>query len=253
MPISGDRQHDRVNNDLYEQLGDRWYSAEDDPVALLRAESRARNPWVIEEIRRAFPSKVPKILDLGCGAGFLTNEAVRAGFSAVGLDASQGSLQVARRYDATGLACYEEGEGEHLPHPDGVFDAVCAMDFLEHVESPERVVSEAARVLVPGGLFFFHTFNRNLLSWLIVIKGVEWFVRNTPPHMHRLRYFIKPKELRAICGRRGLDAVLVRGLAPDILNRSFLRMLATGRVDGGFRFRFSRLPLTGYSGFARKR
>ena len=36
------------------------------------------------------------------------------------------------------------------------------MDLLEHVEDPERVIAEAARVLAPGGLFFFHTFNRTL-------------------------------------------------------------------------------------------
>jgi hypothetical protein len=45
----------------------------------------------------------------------------------------------------------------------------------------------------------------------------------------------------------------VRGLAHDFLNLSFLRTLASGRVDGNLRFRFSRLLLTGYAGFARKR
>ena len=50
-------------------------------------------------------------------------------------------------------------------------------------------------MLAPGGRFFFHTFNRTWLAWLIVIKGVGWFVRNTPRDLHVLRLFVKPSEL----------------------------------------------------------
>ena len=55
------------------------------------------------------------------------------------------------------------------------------MDLLEHVEVPAKVIAEASRVLKPGGLFFFHTFNRNWFSWLFALKGVEWFgTQHTP-------------------------------------------------------------------------
>lgn len=252
MALPIDRDLKRVNNEFYEHLGDRWYTAQDDPVALLRAESRARTPWVVAEIEREFPSRAPRVLDIGCGAGFLTNELVRTGFSVCGLDRSAQSLRIAVTYDATGRARYVNGDGERLPYRDRSFEAVCAMDFLEHVESPLVIVSEAARVLVSGGLFFFHTFNRNLISWLIVIKGVEWFVRNTPAAMHRLRYFVKPSELRAMCEASGMEVVCLRGLAPDFLRLAFAKMLLTGRVEEGFRFRFSRSTMTGYVGLARK-
>lgn len=252
MALPNNRDIDRVNNEFYETLGDRWYSAQDDPVALLRAESRTRTPWVVSEIRKEFPSRVLRVLDIGCGAGFLTNQLARMGFSVCGLDRSAQSLRIAVAHDKTGRTRYVTGDGERLPHRDGSFDAVCAMDFLEHVESPRVVVSEAARVLVSGGLFFFHTFNRNLISWLIVIKGVEWFVRNTPPSMHRLRYFIKPSELREMCAATGMEVISLRGLAPDFLRLAFAKMLLTGRVEEGFRFRFSRSTLTGYVGVARK-
>jgi hypothetical protein len=33
----------QVNNDIYDQLGERWYHAKDDPIALLRAEARAQS------------------------------------------------------------------------------------------------------------------------------------------------------------------------------------------------------------------
>ena len=65
-----------VNNDIYQTLGDRWYDACDDPVALLRAESRLRGPWILERLN---PGST--VLDVGCGAGFLTNFLSEKGFS----------------------------------------------------------------------------------------------------------------------------------------------------------------------------
>ncbi len=246
------REVREVNNDFYDRLGERWYTAQDDPVALLRAEARVRNPWVIEKICDAFPGREAALLDVGCGAGFLANELALRGFPVTGLDASPESLRMARMHDVTGRVRYETGIAEHLPYPDGSFHVVCALDFLEHVEDPGRIVGEIARALRPDGLFFFHTFNRNLLSWLIVIKGIEWFVKNTPPNMHCLRYFIKPSELSTICGRHGLRVDAMQGLAPKVWQKPFWKMLLTGIVPDGFGFRFTRSTLMGYLGVATK-
>ena len=76
--------------------------------------------------------------------------------------------------------------------------------------------AEMARVLRPGGLLFFHTFNRSWLAWLVVIKGVEWFVRNTPKDMHVLHLFLKPSEVEAMCREHEVELRLdVPGFAPD--------------------------------------
>ena len=241
-----------VNNDIYEALGERWYSADDDPVALLRAESRLRNPWVSARLRERTRERA-RVLDVGCGAGFLSNYLARQRFEVTGLDASKESLAVAARHDETGRVVYQVGDALALPHPNESFDAVCAMDFLEHVEDPASVVQECARVLRPGGLFFFHTFNRNPLAWLVVIKGVEWFVKNTPPDMHVLRLFIKPSELGRICRDNGLDVVELRGAKPVIFAASFWRMLVSGVVPTDFRFEFSPSTLLSYTGFAERR
>ena len=178
---------------------------------------------------------------------------------------SRGSLKVARAQAAAApasrhhgaragyanLARYRVADAYRLPFRDAVFDAVSALDFLEHVTEPERVIAEAARVLKPGGLFFFHTFNRNRLAWLIVIKGLEWFVRNTPDHMHVLPLFIKPKELEGYCIKAGLQPMEMTGIRPA-LGRPFWQMLATRRVPKDFTFRLTPSLNISYLGYARK-
>ena len=239
-----------VNNEIYHHYGERWYTAKDDPVALLRAEARARNRWIISEMTRRNIAGNIRILDIGCGAGFLANELALHGYEVTGVDASKPALEVARGHDSTGTVDYCCGNAYTMAFGDGIFDVVCAMDFLEHVEYPERVVREVSRVLKSGGLFFFYTFNRNFLAWLVVIKGVEWFIRNTPADMHCLRYFIKPAEMRRMCGKNGLNMLLCRGLAPKIFRLAFWKTLATGIVDDRFTFDFTWHTMMGYLGLA---
>lgn len=242
-----------VNNAVYDDLGERWYSAKDDPVALLRAESAHRTPWIVDSMRDRLGSGSQRVLDVGCGAGFLTNPLAAIGHEVTGLDASVASLAVARAHDASGRASYVEGDALALPFADASFDVACAMDFLEHVEDPAAVIREAGRVLRPGGLFFFHTFNRTLLAWLVVIKGVEWFVRNTPPNLHVKRLFVKPAEVRAACTSSGLEIAELRGVRPVFFSRAFLQLLLTRTVADDFAFTFTRSLAVGYAGFAVKR
>jgi 2-polyprenyl-6-hydroxyphenyl methylase/3-demethylubiquinone-9 3-methyltransferase len=240
-----------VNNAVYDTLGTRWYLAEDDPVALLRAESRLRNPWVLDRIVTHRGTSA-RVLDVGCGGGLLSNHLAKAGLEVHGLDASRESLSVAERFDETRSVRYLRGDALHLPYHDASFDVVCAMDFLEHVEEPARVIGEAARVLRPEGMLFFHTFNRNWLAWLVVIKGVEWFVKNTPPDLHVLRLFLKPSEVSAWCEDSGLAVRELHGSAPVLFSRAFLRLLWAGEVSNDFRFQFTRSTLLSYTGYAVK-
>jgi 2-polyprenyl-6-hydroxyphenyl methylase / 3-demethylubiquinone-9 3-methyltransferase len=241
----------QVNNTIYSDLGPRWYEAKDDPVALLRAEARHRNPWVAQQIHKHFGERACSILDVGCGAGFLSNYLGELGHHVIGLDAEDDPLAVASRHDRTGKVDYQHGDALSLPYIDGSFDVVCAMDFLEHVEDPEHAVAEAARVLAPGGLFFFHTFNRNWLSWLLVIKAVEWFVRNTPDDMHVLRLFLKPEELATMCRAHGLEPVELVGVRPRFGVPAW-RTLVTGMVGDDFQFKFTPSTRLAYSGYARR-
>lgn len=240
-----------IDNTFYDTLEAKWYEADDHPIALLRAENNARTPWICEKIRNQL-SQTCHILDIGCGGGFLTNALAKEGHVVTGIDLSPKSLEVARKRDDTESVHYLEADAYHLPFPDNAFDVVSAMDFLEHVDKPGQVVQEASRVLKKGGLFFFHTFNRNWVSWLVVIKGVEWFVKNTPCHMHVYSLLVKPSELEKYCTYAKMQTIEMKGLMPDFRQKAFWKMLATKKVPANFSFRQTSLLTCGYMGFARK-
>ncbi len=81
-----------------------------------------------------------------------------------------------------------------------------------------KVISEVARVLEPGGVFCYDTFNRTWLSHLAAIKVSQvwkpWAFM--PPNLHVWRMFIKPGEMRSLLRQNGLEWKEHRGLAPDI-------------------------------------
>jgi 2-polyprenyl-6-hydroxyphenyl methylase/3-demethylubiquinone-9 3-methyltransferase len=239
-----------VNNDFYEELEEKWYTDWSHPIALLRKENEVRNPWILETIHRILgPGK--KILDVGCGGGFLTNALAQAGHDAVGIDLSANSLKVASAKDATKSVRYIQADALHLPFPENSFDVVCAMDLLEHVERPDRIVAEASRVLKQKGLFFFHTFNRNPLSWLIIIKGVEWWMPSTPKRLHVYELFIKPEELNHWCGREQIHIRKIQGLTPKFSLRFWMSFIKR-KVDERISFQFTSSLKTGYVGFGEK-
>lgn len=236
----------KINNDFYHDLGEKWLTESAHPVALLRAENRLRNPWIMSHLK---PHS--RVIDLGCGAGFLTNALAQAGHNVTGVDLSLPSLEIAKKSDLTQTVSYLHADVTEVPMPDHSFDAVCAMDLLEHVENPHKVIKEASRLLKPGGLFFFHTFNRTFLSWLIVIKGVEWCVKNTPPNMHIYPLFIKPQELTEWCKQKGLTVTDIKGVGPK-WNLATWKMVLTRKVPENLEFCFHSNLQMGYSGVAIK-
>lgn len=239
-----------INNGFYDEYGEKWYSAFDDPVALLRAENKVKFPWILNKLRELLPADC-KILDVGCGGGLLSNELARQGYRVTGIDLSPGSLHVARKYDVTRSVHYEVGDAYHLPYGDESFDAVTTMDFLEHVDKPAEVIKECSRVLKPNGLLFFHTFNRNPLSHLIIIKFLEWFIKNTPKNMHVINLFIKPQELQDYCKREGLEVHSLIGIRPDFKSIDW-GMVRTGIVSENMRFKLTKSTLLSYMGMAKK-
>jgi 2-polyprenyl-6-hydroxyphenyl methylase/3-demethylubiquinone-9 3-methyltransferase len=239
----------QINNAFYDELQEKWYSDTHHPIALLRRENAARNPWILKTLLTRRGNQL-KVLDIGCGGGFLTNALAKQGHLVTGVDLSQSSLRVAEDRDETKSACFIQADARDIPCPDASFDAVCAMDLLEHVEEPICVIKEAARLLKPGGLLFFHTFNRNWISRLIVIQGLKWWLPHSPPDLHVYPLFIKPQELKEWCCRYGLKVEKMHGLVPRLFSLPFLKSFTRHYVDEKIEFRFSSSLKTGYLGYS---
>ncbi|RKF06521.1 class I SAM-dependent methyltransferase [Oceaniradius stylonematis] len=93
-----------------------------------------------------------RLLDLGCGTGFIIDLA-RPYFNEIhGIDITPAMLS---QVDADGHdITIHQGQVEQLPFDDGSFDAASAYSFLDHLEDTSKMVAEAARVLRPGGALY---------------------------------------------------------------------------------------------------
>ena len=204
------------------------------------------------------------ILDVGCGGGFLSEEFAKAGFSVTGLDPAPESIEAAQTHAlASGLSVdYRVGSGENLPFVQSSFDHVTCCDVLEHVDDVDRVVSEIARVLKPGGLFLYDTINRTWMSKLAVIKVMQDWPSTSfaEPDSHVWEKFIKPAELTACLKRHGLIQKEMRGMGPGshpIVTWLNFRRRVKGKISfkelgARLKFRESNDLSVSYLGFAQK-
>lgn len=105
-------------------------------------------------------------LDVGCGGGGYRDALAATGRTVVGLDRSADQLRYARRRSPHVV----QGDGAALPFPDECFGAVAAIWISTDVDDFTAVLAEAARVLLPDGLFVFYgvhpCFNGPHIEWL---------------------------------------------------------------------------------------
>ncbi len=94
-----------------------------------------------------------KALDVCCGQGIVSSGLESAGAEVTGLDFSPAMLDLARS-NISGVE-FMEGDATALPFEDGSFDAVTMGFGILHIPDSERAISEARRVLRPGGRFAY--------------------------------------------------------------------------------------------------
>ena len=110
---------------------------------------------------------------------------------------------------------------EEIANEAARFDIVSAMEVVEHVPDPARLVAEAASLLKPGGLFLASTLNRTLKSLAFAIVGAEYVLRWLEPGTHRWEQFVTPEEMTVAARKAGLRAIEKQGMTYDPLRRTW--------------------------------
>lgn len=148
------------------------------------------------DARAMKPFEGLNLLDIGCGAGLLSEPLARLGFAVMGIDLAEENIAVARAHaEAGGLAIdYRATPIESLP-AEGQFDAITLLEVVEHVPDVEAFVREAALRLRPGGMLIASTLNRTLKAYALAIVGAEYVLRWLPVGTHDWNKFVTPDEL----------------------------------------------------------
>jgi 2-polyprenyl-6-hydroxyphenyl methylase/3-demethylubiquinone-9 3-methyltransferase len=159
------------------------------------------------------------LLDIGCGGGLVAEPMARLGFAVTGIDAAGKSLDVARAHAAAGgLAIdYRAATAEALAMAGERFDAVLALEIVEHVEELETFFAALGRLVRPGGAVILSTINRTFKSLALAKIGAEYVLRWVPAGTHDWRKFLRPSETAAYCRGAGLIVDDLRGISYEPL------------------------------------
>lgn len=180
------------------------------------------NPARLGYVRDRAPLAGRRVLDVGCGAGLLSEAMAREGADVVALDLAPELVEVAKLHLLeSGLKVdYRLQPVEALAaEAPASFDTITCMEMLEHVPDPAAIVRACAALLKPGGRLFVSTINRTPLAFAAAIVGAEYLAGLLPKGTHDYGSFIRPSELARWLRDAGLQAEDVSGLAYDPLRR----------------------------------
>ncbi len=147
-----------------------------------------------------------RILDVGCGPGYITLELAREGYHVLGIDVAESAIQAAQETLASNPYKDNFGSLEYRAIPfeaaTGTYDTLLFSGSLHHFDDPEAIVRKAASLLTKGGLIMCHEPLRDkwqktdaaqaaLIRMLLSLTGV-WYEQPDEADTH-----VNPDKLKA--------------------------------------------------------
>lgn len=205
--------------DKFEAMADEWWN----PGGKFKPLHHI-NPIRLDYIDTHVKLKGAHVLDVGCGGGLLAESLADKGAITTGLDRSEKALAIARTHAKRTHAqvLYETSDAQTwaMDHADA-YNAITCMEVLEHVPDVPDTIAACARMLKPGGYFFFATLNRTPQAYIKAILGAEYVMAWLPKGTHQYAKFIRPSEMHAACRMASLDVTDMHGMSYRLLTDHF--------------------------------
>lgn len=179
-------------------------------------------PWAFsDEIHGYSKSAGLRVLDVGCGNGYVLAQYAKFGADVAGVDLTQTATDLCKaRFALAGLkGDFRLTDGDRLPFEDGTFDIACSMGVLHHIEDPRSMIAEMRRVLKPGGRIILMLYYWGSWKYHVVF---------------RVKRLLDPRyrgqsQAEALNMNDGENCPLAK-----VYSRSQARVLLDGFVDHGF-------------------
>lgn len=181
-----------------------------------------------------------KMLDVGCGSGYVAGLYKKRGFAVTGIDISEHALRIAR--ECYGVDC-AHGNFSADRFEKNSFDFVNMDYFLEHIPDPMRALADARAILRDGGILRLAIPNAESLQFKMF--GKRWFNIEAPRHL----YIFTPQVITKMLAANGLQLIHIDHFSiktnPVVCASSFsLRLNPHKIVASGFGAKLALLALT---------
>jgi ubiquinone biosynthesis O-methyltransferase len=163
---------------------------------------RASNSFSTRDSHANLPFHGYTLLDVGCGGGILAESLTRLGGKVKGIDAAHKNILIAQQHQSQDeeelkQLDYEHITAEQLIERGELFDFVCCLEVVEHVQNQKKFVEILCNLVKPGGSVVLSTLNRTNLSYFGAILMAERVLGFAPPGTHQWEKFVTPQELKS--------------------------------------------------------
>jgi 2-polyprenyl-6-hydroxyphenyl methylase/3-demethylubiquinone-9 3-methyltransferase len=212
----------------FNELAEEWWKPKG-KFRIVHEFNDARRQFILKQVTAHFGvTKVGtsslnglNILDVGCGAGLISEPLAAAGAYVVGIDAASKNIEIAKKHAVQSghHVDYRHCLSEHVLETGELFDVVLNLEVIEHVADPEQLMTDCCHLLNPGGVIIIATLNQTIKSFLFAIVGAEYIMRWLPIGTHDWRRFFCPQSIIDMLTPHGLSNCKTIGLVYNPLIR----------------------------------
>jgi len=148
-----------------------------------------------------------RVLDLGCGNGWLARELDEFGFEVTGVEPSESGIRCARQL-VPRASFHQLGVYDDLSDiPDEGYDAVLSAEVIEHLFAPRALIEVARNKLKPGGTFIVTTPYHGFAKNLAISLWNGWDRHHQPGHDGGHIKFFSMQTLQGLLEERGFKVI----------------------------------------------